>query len=292
MSGTMPTPVDPEPTSDAGQADRWIAQTERAARVERTACGSGQLVWRCWGRGEPLVLVHGGGGSWQHWLRNIGPLARQRQVWCPDLPAFGDSADPPAPGGVPEIARALADGLDSLFPDGRALDVAGFSFGGIVSAVAARLRPARIGRLVVVGSAALGLPRPPFEMRVWRKEIDAAGRRAAHLHNLRALMVASRADDALALAIHSRNVERARFNGRATAASTLLRDVLPEVRARVAGIWGSLDATAQPDVRAAEAVMRAAVPAVRFEVIPDAGHWVPYESAARFNAVLADVLES
>ena len=32
---------------------------ERAVRAE-TPCGAGSLVWRAWGRGRPLVLLHGG----------------------------------------------------------------------------------------------------------------------------------------------------------------------------------------------------------------------------------------
>jgi pimeloyl-ACP methyl ester carboxylesterase len=129
-------------------------------------------------------------------------------------------------------------------------------------------------------------------MRVWRKEPDASARSAVHRHNLHTLMLASRDDDALALAIHGTNVERARFNGRDTARSTQLRDSLAGVDARVTGIWGSLDATAQPDVRAAEVAMRSTKPSLRFEVVFGAGHWVQYEAAGRFDALLTNVLQS
>ena len=250
------------------------------------------MIWRRWGQGDPLVLLHGGGGSWQHWARNIGPLSAQREVWCPDLPAFGDSADPPAPGTVDEIARVTLDGMDALFGVQRPLDVAGFSFGGIVATLIARARHARVGRLVVVGSTALGLDRQGLEMRIWRKEKEPQARRAAHLHNLRTLMLASREDDALALAVHAGNVERARFNGAVVARTTTLRDALVDVTARVTGIWGSLDATALPDVRRAEAAMRPGAPSLRFEVVEGSGHWVQYEAAERFNALMADVLSN
>ena len=36
------------------------------AEVVHTPCGDGNLVWRRWGKGRPLVLVHGGSGSWTH----------------------------------------------------------------------------------------------------------------------------------------------------------------------------------------------------------------------------------
>ncbi len=44
-----------------------------------------------------MVLLHGGSGSWTHWIRNIPMLlACGRQVWAQDLPGFGDSASPPS----------------------------------------------------------------------------------------------------------------------------------------------------------------------------------------------------
>ena len=35
-----------------------------------TPCGEGTMVWRAWGGGVPLVLLHGGFGSWTHWISN------------------------------------------------------------------------------------------------------------------------------------------------------------------------------------------------------------------------------
>ena len=55
------------------------------------------LHYREVGSGPPLVLLHGGYGSWMHWIRNVGPLARQFTVIAPDMPGLGDSATPPEP---------------------------------------------------------------------------------------------------------------------------------------------------------------------------------------------------
>ena len=70
----------------------------RAAERSETPCGDGAMVWQRWGPrgGKPVLLLHGGSGSWTHWVRNIEPLARPAMtVWVPDLPGFGDSAAPP-----------------------------------------------------------------------------------------------------------------------------------------------------------------------------------------------------
>ena len=53
-----------------------------AATVHETPCGDGAMRWREWGRGETLVLLHGGFGSWLHWVRNIEALsARESSPW-------------------------------------------------------------------------------------------------------------------------------------------------------------------------------------------------------------------
>ena len=67
-----------------------------AAEAERidTPCGDGTMAWRCWGSGPPLVLLHGGYGSWMHWIRNVLPLSRQFTVIAPDMPGLGEFGDP------------------------------------------------------------------------------------------------------------------------------------------------------------------------------------------------------
>jgi pimeloyl-ACP methyl ester carboxylesterase len=53
-----------------------VSTLNGAARRASTPCGSGAMVWRVWGAGEPLVLTHGGSGSWTHWIRTIPALAQ------------------------------------------------------------------------------------------------------------------------------------------------------------------------------------------------------------------------
>ncbi|HJS87839.1 MAG TPA: alpha/beta fold hydrolase, partial [Acetobacteraceae bacterium] len=66
------------------------------------------MVWRLWGSGLPLVLLHGGTGSWRHWVRNIEAFADHRLVVCADLPGLGCSDMPPDPESPPVMAGILA----------------------------------------------------------------------------------------------------------------------------------------------------------------------------------------
>src|SRR5579859_2997484 len=63
-----------------------LDRLRRDAREGRSPCGSGDMVWRVWGAGTPVVLLHGGYGSWTHWLRNIDALAASYRVVAADLP--------------------------------------------------------------------------------------------------------------------------------------------------------------------------------------------------------------
>ena len=92
-----------------------------AALAERrtTPCGNGEMVWHIWGSARPgvapLVLLHGGSGSWTHWVRNIDTLvAAGRQVWIPDLPGFGASALPVGGTDADALVEPLSAGLQSL----------------------------------------------------------------------------------------------------------------------------------------------------------------------------------
>jgi 2-hydroxy-6-oxonona-2,4-dienedioate hydrolase len=123
----------------------------RATRHE-TPCGAGRMVWHAWGDGPPLVLLHGGTGSWRHWVRNIEAFADHRRVVCADLPGLGCSDMPPNPEDPPAMAAILARGLDEVIgPDGL-YDVAGFSYGGVMAGVLAARDQGRVRSLTIVGS--------------------------------------------------------------------------------------------------------------------------------------------
>jgi pimeloyl-ACP methyl ester carboxylesterase len=97
-----------------------------ARRVE-TPCGNGHMVWHVWGDGPPLALLHGGYGSWTHWIRNVIHLSRTFTVAAPDLPGLGESATPPEPHTAEGLASIVVEGLEVVFPELGGLHIAGFS---------------------------------------------------------------------------------------------------------------------------------------------------------------------
>ncbi len=273
-------------------SDRTVALVAgiavEAERIE-TPCGDGAMVWRCWGSGPPLVLLHGGYGSWMHWIRNVLPLSRQFRVIAPDLPGLGESTTPPEPWTAEGLAAIIVEGLDIVLSKPAAPHLAGFSFGGVIGGSVAAQLGDRLRGFTVVGSNGLGLERSPTPLRRVPPNAGEAEEFATHRYNLNQLMIADPDKiDELALYLQQTNHARARMRSRRFSRSGALVEALPRINARLDGIWGERDATAYPHLDERARTLRSFQPKARFAVVPGAGHWVQYEAAERFNALIAE----
>jgi 2-hydroxy-6-oxonona-2,4-dienedioate hydrolase len=265
-----------------------IEALDNVAIRRTTPVGSGDLVWRIWGAGTPLVLLHGGTGSWMHWMRNIEDLARDHMLLVPDIPGSGESASPPLPTTVETIAAALLTGIDAILGPDRRFAVAGFSMGGLVSGFVTKLAGDRVTTLVLVGAIGTTARRAEIaRMKSWRRLPTVAEKREAHRTNLSILMLRDpRAIDDAALYMQFNNAERSRVRGKHINPSGDLSQTLPHFKGRLASIWGEHDATAGPYLYERRDKLEALKPGATFDVIPGAGHWVQYEAAETFNRVL------
>jgi pimeloyl-ACP methyl ester carboxylesterase len=270
----------------------------QAARRVLTPCGQGELVWHIWGgQGAdaslpPLLLLHGGSGSWTHWLRNVLPLSADgRRVLVPDLPGFGDSALPPSGADADAMPAPLELGLAQLLGD-TACDVAGFSFGGMTAGLLASRFPARVARLVLLGAPGMGLQAlVPFKLKGWRHLPGEAQRLAVHRDNLQMLMLhAPEAITPLACQLQMANALRDRLPKRRLSRTDILVRTLPGLRCPLHALYGEHDPFYKGQVSAYEAVLQQA-PAFRgIHAIAGAGHWAQFERPAAFNQALLEIL--
>ena len=265
-----------------------IGRLDAAASHFNTPCGDGHMRWRSWGDGPPLVLLHGGFGSWMHWLRNIEPLSAQFRVVTGDLPGLGESdvppdADAPSPS---VIAAIVAAGLREILAD-QPFDMAGFSFGGLIGGQVALILGAQIKTFTLVGASGMGLTRPPMQLMRRTDDMSDADREAAYIHNAMTLMLHERSSlDALALHVHKTNDANARIRSRRISLGDSLLLALPQISARIAGIWGEFDATAVGYMHERPELLQSVQRDAPFSVIDSAGHWVQYEKCEVFNAAL------
>lgn len=258
------------------------------------------MVWHAWtpevpnAALAPLLLFHGGSGSWTHWLRNIPALvASGRRVYVPDLPGFGDSARPGQGRDADAMPECLEQGLQLLLA-GRACDVVGFSFGGMVAGFLATQFAARVARLVLVGAPGLGIkPEQPVHLSGWRHLADPEQRNAVHRGNLAALMLHNPAAiNDLALDLHVANVLRDRMPGRRLARTDALAHLLPGLQCPLHAIYGCEDALYRGRTDALGPVLQQAGDFRGLTFIEAAGHWVQFEQAQAFNDALLAVLNA
>lgn len=110
------------------------------------------------GTGEPVMLLHGSGpgvSALANWRFTVPILGRERRVLAPDLLGFGRTAtSQPARVDLEAWVRQVMDLADALGLE--SFDVVGNSMGGAIALALAVRHPARVRRLVTMGS--LGVP--------------------------------------------------------------------------------------------------------------------------------------
>jgi 2-hydroxy-6-oxonona-2,4-dienedioate hydrolase len=266
-----------------------VRLAQQTRRIE-TPCAGGTMVWRCWGQGRPVVLLHGGAGSWMHWVRNVAPaVAAGRMVCVPDLPGFGESA---ACGtDVDDMLEPLAVGLEALLGHGPH-DVVAFSLGTLVAVLLARGRPDLPGRLMLVAPLVLPLaPRAGVALKPWRGLPSPQARAAVHRANLAALMIhETSAIDSLAVHVQQCSAERDRLPRRRLSNTGAFADNFKLTQCSMSVVFGHEDVLFRHRWDEVLPVLERHPRVAEVVRVPGAGHWVQYERADTFNGLLASWL--
>ncbi|NCX48378.1 MAG: alpha/beta hydrolase [Gammaproteobacteria bacterium] len=248
---------------------------DRASDERITVDGLGVQLYR-WGRGSTcIVLLHGGYGSWAHWIKVIPWLEKSATVIAADMPGFGRSDTPIEPHTAESVAGPLAEALRELVGRQKFI-LAGFSFGGAIAGHVASLMASQIEHLVLLGPGGTGAPRGEMPDLIRRtKEMSREEIVEAHRRNLEILMVkdASCIDD-LALYIQETNTGMHRLKSRPISATDTLARALVGAPYPVSVLFGEFDASVGKYRPEREAILRKSVPHVEIEVIPNVGHWL------------------
>jgi pimeloyl-ACP methyl ester carboxylesterase len=282
------------PHTPHDDAVSWLQALESRSQIHDVTVNGCLVRWRRWGEGRPLVLIHGGSGNWAHWARNIDHLSTGRAVWVPDMPGFGDSQalDPSIEGAelLTHLVQVLSNSLDAVLGENTEIDLAGFSFGGLVAGTLASRR-GKVRKLALLGTAGHGGPKRKIpELVQWRLP-DRADMLQALRHNLGQLMLHHPSSiDALAMAIHEGASLATRFRSKSLSMDMDLQITLATFSSPVLMVWGEHDVIAVPELAAARLMQ--GHPERRFHLVRDVGHWVQFEAFERVNPLLANWLAS
>lgn len=279
-------------------------QTPPTARTVNL--GNRQIHLHEFGAGPPVLMLHGGGpgaSGLSNYARNIEVLARQFRVLVPDLPGYGRSSkgvniDDP----FGDLATAMLGLLDELAI--AQAHVVGNSLGGACALRMALEQPARVDRIVLMGPGGIGISSNPPTDGLKRLLGYYAGE-GPTLEKLRAFICQdlvfdeSRITDDLLRERFEASIDpevmanpplRAPKELEAFKRLDFLLDPrLPTLDHRTLVLWGTAD---RVNPATGAMALQARLPACDVYLFSRTGHWVQWERAEEFNAVVAAFLSA
>jgi pimeloyl-ACP methyl ester carboxylesterase len=184
----------------------------------------------------------------------------------------------------------VADGIDQIIGADTGFDVVGFSFGGTMAACVGALRGKRVRSVTIIGSSGVGAVGSSVRLEKVR-HLEGQERRDTHKINLSRLMIADPAKiDDLAVAIQDWNTVRSRLKTPAISRSGVILTAIDALQSPLNGMWGELDAPANPKGPERVATLKARKPDADIRLIPKTGHWAAYEAPEIVNKTLLEML--
>ena len=256
------------------------------------AVQGGEIHFAHAGQGPALILMHGGHGSWTHWIANVEALSEKHRIIAPDFPGFGESFRPAGAYTLEDYRDRMVEMMDALGVVRACL--IGFSFGGMVATAVAAAFPQRASGLVVVNAPGTGKPSP--EAIAILNEQSGIAKREGVRQGLRGtlerimLADASLIDDGVR-ALTLANIKRTRVVTRPISRNVRIVPLMEQLACPSLVLLGAQDPHQRHELEARTARIAAALKDGMVEVWPDAAHWLQYECADRFNNRVLAFLE-
>ena len=250
-----------------------------------------KISFRIWGQSGPiLVLLHGGYGSWMHFLKNVEELSKNFQVIVPDMPGFGESEPFPKVPNLDEYAQTLVDALYSL-TNGSNYNIIGFSFGSAIGSHMIKFAGDKVNRLTLVGYNRTGnMPFKRPKMISWRDAKTEEELNAAQRHNLSVMMIHKQEKiDEMAINLQTLNTRGTKVRSLEIVASHDLPNRILNISQPIDIIWGEFDVTLIKGIDDAQSRMKELIPDVKFHIIPNSGHWIQFEESDKFNSIIKKI---
>jgi pimeloyl-ACP methyl ester carboxylesterase len=255
-----------------------------------------KVCWRSWGKGKPLILLHGGYGSWAHWIKQAIPFSKNYNVLIPDMPGFGESEDLTLPHTPEKISANIAETLLKLISPEETPIICGFSFGGLIAGhlcynlIERGLNPEK---LILVGPGGLGAKRGEMRNMIARhSKMSEEEIYQAHKTNLEILMMhdATKVDD-WSIHIQKQNTDAHRIKSRPISSTDTLARILEKQDVPLFLLWGEKDASVGVYLEDRMSILRDINSKVRFHVEYNLGHWIMYENDVIFNKILNNFIQ-
>jgi pimeloyl-ACP methyl ester carboxylesterase len=260
--------------------------------VSSFTTAQGIVHYEVYGRGRPVILLHGWLGSWGLWQETMAILGKTYRTYALDFWGFGESGKKRDSYAVQDFVSLVDQFMEHLGIEQAPL--VGHSMGGTVSLSVAIQYPQRVRKVVVVGSPIVGSSLSLLLKLFGRRPV-------AYLifHNLWGLRLGFRLlspfytrdprwPDMMARDLSDTTLESFLLSI-ASLRETDLRPQLSQIKIPAMGIFGNKDIVVNPEQWKP---MLAGIPHSRIERFPQAGHFPMLDEPQRFQEILRDFLDS
>jgi pimeloyl-ACP methyl ester carboxylesterase len=259
--------------------------------VSSITTSQGIVHYEVYGRGRPVILLHGWLGSWGLWQETMAYLGRYYRTYALDFWGFGESGKKRDSYAVQDFVSLVDQFMDQLGISRAPL--VGHSMGGTVSLAVAIQFPERVSKAVVVGSPMVGSSLS-FLLKLF-------GRRPVAFvvyHNLWILKYSFR----ILSRFYSRDPKWPQMMERDISRTTLesflfsiaslrrtdLRPLLNKVQIPAMGMYGDKDIVVHPQQWKP---MITGIPHACIERFPGSGHFIMLDEPAKFMEALRHFLD-
>jgi len=259
--------------------------------VSSITTDQGIVHYEVYGRGKPVILLHGWLGSWGLWQETMSFLGRYYRTYALDFWGFGESGKKRETYAVQDFVSLVDQFMEQLGIANAPL--VGHSMGGTVSLSVAIKYPQRVSKVVVVGSpivgSSLALPlkwagyRPIAFMLFNMMGAFRFGMKVASPIICRDERFADMMDRDL-----SRTTLESFLLSIASLRRTDLRPMLDQVKIPAMGMYGDRDVIVHP--RQWEP-MKKGISHAHIERFPSAGHFLMLEEPQNFSERLKSFLD-
>ncbi len=252
----------------------------------------GIVHYEVYGRGRPVILLHGWLGSWALWRETIEDLGKDYRTYALDFFGFGDSVR------SQQVSVDLYVDLVYQFMQKLGIPKAalvGHSMGGTVALSVAARYPEKVASVTVIGSPIVGSSLNPFLKLSGYKQIARLSYSVPYIKDTLLYMLTrfggknGSATYKMVREDAAKVAPDAFFQSIGTLAEADLTHLLPQLSLPILGMYGRRDVIVNP--KQSKLLLQHASTA-REEWFDDAGHFPMLDSPVRFRQNLRDFLSN
>jgi pimeloyl-ACP methyl ester carboxylesterase len=260
----------------------------------------GIVHYEAYGRGRPVLLLHGWLNSWALWRRTIEVLGKEFRLYALDFLGFGESGAHGEDFSVSNFVLMVNEFMERM-GIARA-PLVGHSMGGTVSLSAALRYPDKVVKVIVVGSPIQGTSLSPLLKLAAYHGWVGVGQSAPFLYTvfqrgfkpfLRVYSYLLAKDGKMLGEMLTADVSKITavpfFESIGTLRDTDLRPQIGTLRMPVLGIYGNRDLIVHPGQGR---VLKQCLPISRIMMFEGSGHFPMIDETERFHQTVRDFLLS